>query len=133
LSSGAEDKAFRFPGGDPEAGEKAFVSLNCIQCHTVKGVDLEEPKGSMPLNLELAAEARFVGSYEDIIRAITNPKHVVTKRYRDILTATEQAGSIEPLMPDMTSDMSAKQLMDLVVFLDRVYATSGVKYEKSKR
>lgn len=131
LLAVAEERSFRFPGGDAEEGANVFVSLNCIQCHTVKGVELEKPKGSMPLDLELAAEARFVRGYEDIIRAITNPKHVVTKRYQNILTEFEQAGGIEPLMPDMTKDMSVRQLMDLVAFLDRVYTKSGEEYKKS--
>ena len=128
--SSAEEKSFRFPGGDGEAGGEAFVALNCIQCHTVKGTDLEKPKGKQRLNLVLGAETRFVRSYEDIIRAITNPKHVVTQQYREILSRSERAGGIEPLMPDMTKDMSARQLIDLVAFLDAVYAESIQEYRK---
>ena len=78
----------------------------------------------------LGAETRFVRSYEDIIRAITNPKHVVTQQYREILSRSERAGGIEPLMPDMTKDMSARQLIDLVAFLDAVYAESIQEYRK---
>lgn len=128
--SSAEEKSFRFPGGDAEAGQKAFVTLNCMQCHSVSGVKLDEPKGERRLDLVLAAETRFVRSYEDIIRAITNPKHVVTEQYRKILSQSEIAGEIEPLMPDMTLDMSARQLIDLTAFLDQVYAKSGNEYKK---
>ena len=120
-------KGFRFPGGDSVAGKETFVSLNCVQCHTVSKVSLPEVKGSRRLELMLADEIRFVKSYEDLIIAITNPKHVVAEQYRAILTNEELHGSIEPLMPDLTADMSARQLMDLVAFLDAAYhgALSG--------
>jgi mono/diheme cytochrome c family protein len=126
----AEEKSFRFPGADAEAGQQAFVTLNCVQCHSVSGVKMEEPKGERRLDLQLAAEERFVRSYEDLLKAITNPKHVVTEQYREILSKSEIAGEIEALMPDMTSDMSAKQLIDLAAFLDQVYAKSGNEYRK---
>lgn len=119
-----EGKPFRFPGGDPEAGEKAFVALNCVQCHTVAEVNLAEPKGKKILELPLASHPRFVKNYEDLIRAIVNPKHVVSEQYQAILSAPELRGEIEPLMPDLTRDMSARQLVDLVAFLDQAYKGS---------
>lgn len=125
-----EKKGFRFPGGDGEAGRTAFISLNCVQCHTVKNVLTDEPKGKRRLQLELGAEQRFVKTYEDIITAITNPKHVITEQYREILSRAELAGGIEPLMPDLTEDMSARQLIDLVVFLDQAYLESLKGYRK---
>jgi hypothetical protein len=118
---GEEPRAFRFPGGDAEAGREAFVSLNCVQCHSLAKTELPEPKGPRRLELALAAQVRFVKRYEDLVVAITNPRHVVTEQYRAILTSAEARGGIEPLMPDLTKDMSARQLMDLVAFLDGVY------------
>lgn len=114
-------KGFQFPGGDREAGKESFVSLNCIQCHTVSKATLPEGKTPRRLDLMLAGETRFVKSYEDLITAITNPKHVITEQYRAILSGAELQGSIEPLMPDYTNDMSVRQLMDLVAFLDQAY------------
>jgi len=121
LAAETPGKGFRFPGGDAETGRETFVSLNCIQCHTVSGVDLPEPKTPRRIELALAAEKRFAGRYEDLVIAITNPRHVVTEQYRAILSKAEASGGIEPLMPDLTKDMSARQLMDLVAFLDGAY------------
>lgn len=115
-------KGFRFRGGNAEQGKEAFASLNCIQCHTVSGVEVPEPKGKRRFNLKLAEESRFVKRYEDIVLAITNPRHVVSERYRAILTDAEAQGEIEPFMADLTNDMSARQLMDIVAFLDEVYS-----------
>jgi L-cysteine S-thiosulfotransferase len=119
---------FRFPGGDAEAGRQSFIGLNCVQCHSVNKVELPDPGGNRRLELTLANEIRFVKNYQDLITAITNPKHVVTEQYRAILTKAEVQGSIEPLMPDLTNDMSARQLMDLVAFLDEVYRESLPDY-----
>lgn len=117
----AED-GFRLPGGDVDAGSKAFYRLNCVQCHTVKDAHFEAPKGKRRLDLKLAEELRFVKKYEDLIIAISNPRHVVTEQYRAILSKDELAGGIESFMPDLTEDMSVRQLMDLVKFLDRAYS-----------
>ncbi|HQZ27623.1 MAG: hypothetical protein KA250_09290 [Verrucomicrobiales bacterium] len=121
LAADPAKKGFQFPGGDLEAGKETFVSLNCIQCHTVSNVALPEGKAPRRLELMLAGETRFVKSYGDLITAITNPKHVITEQYRAILSGAELQGSIEPLMPDYTKDMSVRQLMDLVAFLDQAY------------
>ncbi len=117
-----ESEGFRFRGGNPQEGRNAFVTLKCIECHSVRNVDLEGPQEEKRINLELALETRFVKRYEDIILAITNPRHVITEQYRKILTEAELRGGIDPLMPDLTKDMSARQLIDLTAFLDEVYA-----------
>ena len=121
LAAEPAGKGFRFPGGDAEAGREAFIGLSFVQCHTVAKVELPDLKGNRRLNLTLGKEIRFAKNYEALVTAITNPKHVVTEQYRAILTKAEVQGSIEPLMPDFTNDMSARQLMDIVAFLDEAY------------
>lgn len=130
--SASESKGFRFLGGDPQDGRRAFTTLNCIACHSVKGVDLKEPSGERLTDLVLARETRFVKRYEDIILAITNPRHVITEQYRKILTDAELQGGIDPLMPDLTKDMSAEQLIDLTAFLHSVYAEELPAYGKEE-
>ena len=126
----AEPGGFRFPGGEAEAGREAFIALNCIQCHTVAKTDLPEPKSPRRLELNLAGQVRFVKNYADLVVAITNPRHVVTEQYRAILTGAEASGGIEPVMPDLTKDMSARQLMDLTAFLDAAYRGAQESYGK---
>ena len=128
----AKPQGFRFKGGDPEVGQKSFVILSCIECHSVKGVKIERPPQERVIDLPLAAETRFVKSYEDIILAITSPRHVINEQYRAILKAAELKGEIEPLMPDLTDRMSASQLMDLTAFLHRVYSRELSGYGDSK-
>ena len=85
------------------------------------------------LNLSLGEEIRFVKGYTDILIAITNPQHVVTKQYSDLLTTAELAGGIEAFMPNMKKDMSAAQLIDLTTFLDKVYRKNLKEYQGEKK
>lgn len=130
----SKTEGFRFRGGNPEDGQKAFTTLNCMGCHSVRSVNVQRPSEKGWIDLELASELRFVKSYEDIILAITNPRHVMNEQYRAILTDAELQGGIDPLMPDLTDDMSAKQLMDLTAFLHQVYTRElpgyGIKENK---
>jgi sulfur-oxidizing protein SoxX len=123
-------KGFRFPGGEAEAGREAFLKLNCVQCHTVAKGGLPEMKAPRRLEVSLGNTAGFVKKYEDIITAITNPKHVIAERYKAILAKNGQDGSVEPLMPDLTKDMSARQLMDIVTYLDEAFQKSSADYAK---
>ena len=65
---------------------------------------------------------------KDLILAITSPRHVMNEQYRAILTNTDLQGAVEPLMPDLTDHMSARQLMDLTAFLNQIYDTELSSY-----
>lgn len=126
----ADGKGFRFPGGDAESGREAFIALNCIQCHTVAKTELPDPKTPRRIELNLGGQLRFASNYEKLVVAMTNPRHVVAEQYRAILTRAEAAGGIDPVMPDLTRDMSARQLMDLTAFLDAAYRSAQPEYGK---
>jgi len=123
------NEGFRFRGGNPDRGQQAFTLLNCNQCHTVKNVNVPAPRGKRRLDLQLASELRFVKGYQDLILAITSPRHVMNEQYQAILTNAELQGEVEPFMPDLTDHMTAKQLMDLTAFLNRVYARELPSYQ----
>lgn len=125
----APGEPFRLYGGKVDQGKEAFENLNCIQCHKVNGFEVAAPKGKRRLELTLGGELRFVKRYEDLLLAITNPRHVINEQYRAILSKAELNGAIEPMMPDLTDHMTARQLVDLVTFLDAAYAKSQIDYK----
>lgn len=125
---GEEKSSFRFPGGNGERGSEVFVALNCVQCHSVAGVHFEVP-ADRRFDLKLAGEVRFVKNYVDIVKAISNPKHVISKRYANMFTRTELEG-LSPLMEDFTNRMTLGQFMDLVAFLDKAYSNSVETYDE---
>lgn len=124
-------KGFQFRGGDPEKGREAFTILSCTQCHSVANANVPDPRQKRRINVELAAEMRFVKRYEDLILAITSPRHVMNQQYGAILSDVELQGELEPFMADLTDHMSARQLMDLTSFLHQVYAREVPGYEKA--
>lgn len=122
----AED--LRLPQGDAEAGLKAFVDLRCIHCHAVQGAAIDHLELGKRLDLKLAVPTpRFVKSYNGLITAITNPRHVVQEQYRQLLDPTQRAEA-EPFMLDLTTAMTVRQLIDLLAFLDERYATNQTGY-----
>ncbi len=125
-----ETKGFRFRGGDPEKGREAFAILSCNQCHSVANSNVPDPRQKRRINLELAAEMRFVKKYEDLILAITSPRHVINEQYRAIISDVELQGELKPFMTDLTDHMSARQLMDLTSFLHQIYARELPEYGK---
>ncbi len=122
-----EHAPFRFLGGDPDRGEMVFSQLVCVQCHSVKGSEAKQPADAR-LELQLGDEMRFVKRYEDLITAITNPRHVMTERYRALLQQTPGAEDVEPFMPKLTESMTIQQLIDLVEYLDVAYKSEFPGY-----
>jgi hypothetical protein len=125
TSAPAEE--LRLPAGSPEDGLKSFVALRCVHCHRVTGVPIQDPELAKRLDLTLGAEARFVRSYPDLITAITNPRHVIQKQYSQLLDPTQQVET-EPFMLDLSREMTVRQLIDIVSFLDQRYAADLPAY-----
>jgi hypothetical protein len=116
------------PEGDFNEGLKAFVDLACHQCHTVPGVMLPVYDGNSPVTLTLGANTLSVKTYAELVTSIINPNHVIASRYLDKLGMDER-GQVSTLMP-FKEEMTVRQLLDLVTFLDVRYA-SGLEYYKA--
>lgn len=119
----AYDPMFSFPieEGDIDEGRQAFVDLQCHQCHSIAGVSLPVLAGAPPPILELGGETLVVKSYAELLTSIINPNHRISERYRDqqLLEAVLPLESPMPL-PHI-ENMTVRQLIDLVAFLDSRY------------
>lgn len=124
----AKPASFRFLGGDSDRGQVVFTQMDCVQCHSVKGSEVSQPDKAR-LQLQLGEEMRFVKRYEDLITAITNPRHVMNDQYRALLEQTPGGTDVEPFMPKFTESMTVQQLIDLVEFLDVSYQSQLPGYE----
>ena len=82
------------------------------------------------LDLELAGEARFVFRYEDIVTAITNPRHVMNERYRVLLEQSRPSDPVQPFMPHLANEMTVQQLIDVVAFCHGVYREQLAEYSE---
>jgi hypothetical protein len=106
---------FRLPeNGDPERGKAAFVELGCHQCHPVAGVDLPPPSGDSKISLALGGRVHEVRTDGYLVTSIIHPTHRI-RRY------TGAGVSNESPMPDYTQQMTVRQLIDIVAFLQTHY------------
>jgi mono/diheme cytochrome c family protein len=99
---------FRLPeDGDIELGKAAFIQLECTRCHTVAGVELPSPT-DVGKPVPLGGRVYEVRTDGYLVTSIIHPSHVVT------------VGE-ESHMPSFARNMTVKQLVDLVAFLQSTY------------
>jgi L-cysteine S-thiosulfotransferase len=108
---------FRLPeNGDVGRGKAAFVELKCSNCHTVANVDLPAPT-SLGMPVPLGGTVHEVRTDGYLVTSIIHPSHVVAQPPRTALLAPAP----ESHMPDFSRDMTVRQLVDLVAFLQSTY------------
>ncbi len=110
------------PAGDAAKGAEHFVSLGCVSCHTVTGVDLPEPEERGPARVRLGSRTGKTMSYGQLVTAVVNPSHKLAARYRE----EEVSQDGESLMTQYNDIMTVTQLTDVVAFL-------AAQYEKAQR
>lgn len=108
---------FTLPEGDVAAGKEAFGKFRCADCHTVAGhPDLRqgiEPLASLPLG----GRTPRVSTYGELVTAIINPSHVISRRFG----AAEVTESDRSKMPNYNYAMTVNELVDVVAFLQAQY------------
>ena len=110
-------RGFHMPDGDPEKGKIAFTDLKCHECHTVKGVELPPPSGSVQVMVMLGGDTYQIHTYGDLVTSIINPSHRITRSYPK--EVVEKDGKSKML--NFNSVMTVQQMIDLVAFLQSHY------------
>jgi hypothetical protein len=123
LAGCAYDTIFGFPidEGNIVAGRQAFIDHQCHQCHSIAGVALPALAGASPPILELGGETTAVKSFAELMTSIINPNHVISQRYRDQLRLDAVVPLESPMPLPQIDNMTVRQLIDLVAFLDSRY------------
>ena len=127
TASCAYDPSFGFPvaSGNVDAGRQAFIDHRCHQCHSVDGVSLPALAGASDVMLELGGETSIVRSYGGLMTSIINPDHEISGAYRDRLALDAQVPLESPMPMPHIDNMTVRQLIDLVAFLDSRYVLIG--------
>jgi len=112
---------FPIQEGDVDRGRQAFVDHQCHQCHSVAGVSLPALAGTSPVQLELGGAIVAVKSYTELMTSIINPNHVISERYREQLLLNAVVPLESPMPTPHIENMTVRQLIDLVAFLDSRY------------
>ncbi len=118
MPSKESGAGFRIPEGSVEMGKMTFVNLECINCHSIAGVtDLVEPVRPRDIHVVLGGETTRVKTYGQLVTSIIYPSHIIRPQYRS--SYVDRDGNSE--MPDFTENMSVRQMIDLVTFLETTY------------
>ena len=114
---------FGFPieDGDLAAGRQAFIDHRSHQCHSVAGERLPELAGASPPIFELGGATTVVRSYADLVTSIINPNHALSEGYREQQLLNAQIPLSSPMPKPEIDNMTVRQLIDLVAFLDSKY------------
>jgi mono/diheme cytochrome c family protein len=114
-------KGFVLPDGDVAQGEQVFIKYNCHGCHTIPGVDLPKNEFEPPFTLEIGGAVYRVKDYGELLTAVINPDHVISKEYVSELKEVERDVNISP-MPYYGDVMTIAEMIDLVSFLHAQYS-----------
>jgi hypothetical protein len=108
---------FRLPeNGDVERGKAAFIALKCTSCHTVAGVDLPPPT-RVGMEIPLGGEVYEARTDGYLVTSVIHPSHRLAHVSRTAPAIPEDLSH----MPDYTREMTVRQLVDLVAFMQSTY------------
>lgn len=111
-------RGFRLPPGDDDAGMEAFVELGCVSCHSVKNsTRFPLPASPADWHVMLGGEVGVIKTYGELVTAIIHPSESIRPDVRRTLVDEEG----KSIMPDLTGQMTTRQLIDLVTYLQHEY------------
>ena len=112
---------FPFDEGDVGAGRQAFIDHQCHACHSVAGLTMPPLAGADAPILELGGATTSVKTYAELTTSIINPDHMISERYREQLRLVAVVPTESPMPMPQLDNMTVRQLIDLVAFLDSRY------------
>jgi mono/diheme cytochrome c family protein len=108
---------FRLPAdGNVERGKAVFLELECHCCHEVSGKDLPRPTMQPPVPVRLGGEVTKELTDGYLVTSIIYPSYALAHYSKDLITVGGKSR-----MPDYADRVTARQLTDLVSFLQSRY------------
>jgi sulfur-oxidizing protein SoxX len=120
-------RGFVLPQGDIAQGEQVFVDFNCHGCHTIPGVQFPETEFEPPFVLEIGGQVYRVKNYGELLTAVVNPDHIISRKYLAMLEKADREAVMSP-MPYYGETMTVAELIDLVEFLHAQYTRLQPQY-----
>ena len=115
---------FHLPDGDPAKGQAVFVSLRCHSCHRVTGATLPAPIVEPTLVVELGGNVSVPRTDGELVAAVIDPSHRLALGYDRAVVTSGQLSR----MGDFSESLTARELVDLVAFLQSRYEVVNTSY-----
>ena len=106
-------KGFRLPDGDAQAGQEAFLYMQCHQCHSIEGMQLPEIPGQDAPYVELGGKVTKIKTYGELLTAIIYPSHDLADGYAEEVVSEDGVSN----MYDYNQHLTVQALIDIVMFL----------------
>ena len=110
-------KGFRLPDGDAQAGQEAFLYMQCHQCHSIEGMQLPEIPGQDAPYVELGGKVTKIKTYGELLTAIIYPSHDLADGYAEEVVSEDGVSN----MYEYNQHMTVQELIDIVMFLQPQY------------
>lgn len=108
---------FRLPAdGNVERGKAVFLQLECHSCHEMPGKDIPRPSVQPVVPVRLGGEVARELTDGYLVTSIIYPSYELAHFSRDLITVDGKSR-----MPDYADRVTARQLTDLVSFLQSRY------------
>lgn len=117
-------RGFSLPKGDAESGQKTFIKYQCMACHKVDGMDRGDVELEIKRAIELGGDSARVTTYAELVTAIINPSHRISRGFKDNTTNPDGTSK----MPSHNDVMTVTELIDLVAFLQPKYKVKPITY-----
>ncbi len=120
-------RGFSLPEGNAETGRQVFIAQQCVDCHSVDGIDLPgaEREGK-DLNIVLGGNSPRVRTYAELVTSIINPSHRVSNFH--VKVGVDEDGN--SLMRNYNDVLTVTELIDLVAFLQPQFKVAPYYYTR---
>ena len=108
---------FRLPeDGNLERGRTVFLEMQCHNCHEVDGQNLPQPAMQPAVPVRLGGEVARELTDGYLVTSIIYPSYTLAHHSKDMIAAGGKSR-----MPDYADRVTARQLTDLVSYLQSSY------------
>ena len=115
-------RGFSLPAGDSKAGEVVFTTMECHSCHSLPNIDQLEGTEEV-ISVKLGGQVNISKTYGQLVTSVINPSHRIAHSYQPQNTDADG----ESMMRNYNDEMTVKQLVDLVSFLESQYELKPYK------
>ncbi len=125
ITTACQDRStmrnFVLPEGNIADGKQAFKDLYCNDCHSIADIGWNGNEEAEDVHIQLGGKVPRIQSYGELLTAVINPSHKISKQYQKDQEVTLPGGQSKMELYNYNEVMTVQELVDLVMFLQSEY------------